>query len=131
MLGSGPLPLTSISIVDAATAKGHSIRVLNMDVVPERICDSEQIFSLLGDKYQGVSHHVCDATGELPNLTEYDAVYVASLVGNSDEDKVKILRNTARHMRKGALIVVRSSSGLSRLLWPVHRPIALVLWRVG
>lgn len=118
MIGSGPLPLTSISIVDAATEKGHSIQVLNIDIIPERIRDSEKIFNLLGPKYGTVSHYVSDAGGALPDLSEYDAVYVASLVGNSDDEKIEILKNTARHMRKGALVVVRSSVGLSRLLWP-------------
>jgi hypothetical protein len=99
------------------------MRILNIDVVPERIRSSEKIFSLLGEKYSGVSHHVADAAGDgLPDLSHYDAVYMASLVGNSDEDKVAILTNTARRMRKGAVVVVRSSSGLSRLLWPVSLP---------
>ena len=121
MLGSGPLPLTALSIVDAAAEKGHAVRVLNIDLVPERIRDSEQMFSLLGEKYNGVSHHVSDAGGVLPDLTAYDAVYVASLVGNTDAEKMDILKNTAGYMRPGAVIVVRSSSGLSRLLWPVSR----------
>ncbi|KAF2259378.1 hypothetical protein CC78DRAFT_586026 [Lojkania enalia] len=118
MLGSGPLPLTSLSIVDSAAEKGQAVRILNIDMVPERIRDSKQIFNLLGDKYRCVSHQISDATGGLPDLSGYDAVYVASLVGNSDGEKVQILKNTARHMRKGAVIVVRSSTGLSRLLWP-------------
>lgn len=120
MLGSGPLPLTSLSIMDFAAEKGHGMRILNIDVVPERIRSSEKIFSLLGQKYSGVSHQVADAAGDdLSDLSNYDAVYVASLIGNSDEDKIGVLRNTAKRMRKGAVLVVRSSSGLSRLLWPV------------
>jgi nicotianamine synthase len=124
MLGSGPLPLTALSIMDFAEEKGqHGMRILNIDVVPERIRSSERIFSLLSDRYNGVSHQVADAGGvDLPDLSNCDAVYVASLIGNSDDDKIGVLRNTATRMRKGAVLVVRSSSGLSRLLWPVSIP---------
>jgi nicotianamine synthase len=124
MLGSGPLPLTSLSVMDFAAEKGqHGMRILNIDVVPERIRSSKKIFSLLGEKYKGVSHQVADAAGDdLADLSHCDAVYVASLIGNSDEDKIGVLRNTAARMRKGAVLVVRSSSGLSRLLWPVSFP---------
>ncbi|KAJ5567186.1 nicotianamine synthase [Penicillium sp. DV-2018c] len=119
MLGSGPLPLTSLSIKNHAIEKNHALDVLNVDIVPERIAASKQIFKLLGSEYGSISHFVSDASGtSLPDLKDSDAVYLASLIGVSNEDKVDVIANVARGMSKDSVIVIRSSSGLSRLLWP-------------
>lgn len=120
MLGSGPLPLTSLSIKDYAIEKNYPLDILNVDIVPERIAASTQIFKLLGGQYDTISHHVSDASGSsLPDLTDSDVVYLASLIGVTNEEKVDVLANVARRMSKDSVIVIRSSSGLSRLLWPV------------
>ncbi|CEJ57094.1 hypothetical protein PMG11_05801 [Penicillium brasilianum] len=119
MLGSGPLPLTSLSIKDYAIEKNYPLDILNVDIVPERIAASTQIFKLLGPQYDTISHHVSDASGSsLPDLTDSDVVYLASLIGVTNEEKVDVLANVARRMSKDSVIVIRSSSGLSRLLWP-------------
>jgi nicotianamine synthase len=120
MLGSGPLPLTSLSVKNHAIEKNHALDVLNVDIVPERIAASKQIFKLLGSEYDTISHFVSDASGtSLPDLKDSDAVYLASLIGVSNEDKLDVIANVARRMSKDSVIVIRSSSGLSRLLWPV------------
>lgn len=119
MLGSGPLPLTSLSLKDYAMENGHPLSILNVDIVPERIEASTRIFSLLGPQYNTISHALSDASGSLPDLTDCDVVYLASLIGITDEEKLAILENVAKHMAKDSVIVIRSSSGLSRLLWPV------------
>ena len=55
------------------------------------------------------------------DLRKFDVVYVASLVGVSQIDKERIILDTASRMRGGALVVIRSSWGLRKILYPVSQ----------
>lgn len=46
-------------------------------------------------------------------------VYLAALVGLEREEKRKVVEHLARHMRPGALLVVRSARGARAFLYPV------------
>lgn len=52
------------------------------------------------------------------SLADSDVVYVAALVGLSQEDKEEIFLNVVRTMRPGALLVIRSAWGLRTCLYP-------------
>lgn len=49
----------------------------------------------------------------------FDVVFLAALVGMSQEGKVDILRALAPKLRKGAVLVCRSAWGVRRVLYPV------------
>jgi hypothetical protein len=62
----------------------------------------------------------CREAGSSPlDLTAFDVVYLAALVGMTQEDKESVLVNIARGMRVGALMVIRTAHGLRSLLYPV------------
>lgn len=53
------------------------------------------------------------------DLTSFDVVFLAALVGRNDVEKKEVIRNVISRMKVGALLVVRSAHSLRRLLYPV------------
>lgn len=51
------------------------------------------------------------------DLREYDVVYLAALVGMSQEQKEEITLRVASTMRPGSLLVVRSAAGIRKCLY--------------
>jgi nicotianamine synthase len=60
-------------------------------------------------------------------LTEFDVVYLAALVGSTQEEKEVLLINIVGKMRERAILVVRSAHGLRRALYAVRwKPFAVL-----
>ena len=53
------------------------------------------------------------------DLGGFDLVYLAALVGSSQQDKERLLVGVVERMRVGALLVVRTAHSLRGLLYPV------------
>ncbi|KAK3365618.1 Nicotianamine synthase [Lasiosphaeria ovina] len=130
-IGSGPLPLTSLCLLDAlksgAIASGPpppqqqkqpSRVVLNIDFSEAAIAASLRLCLALGARGAGMEFMCADAASTAQSLAEFDVVYMAALVGMSQANKEAIVLHVAGRMRPGALLVVRSAWGLRTCLYP-------------
>ncbi|KAK0629539.1 Nicotianamine synthase [Bombardia bombarda] len=123
-IGSGPLPLTSLCLLSAIVLQSRPSTadegpsVLNIDIDPNAIDVSTRLNHALGSRGRGMHFSCAEAGSADQDLSEFDVVYVAALVGMSQADKEDIFIKVASSMRKGSLLVVRSSWGLRTLLYP-------------
>jgi nicotianamine synthase len=136
-IGSGPLPLTSLCLLTAlkdlssflasgeplrvpflGTTQERNVSILNIDRDEEAINASSALSSKLGAQAQGMHFMQANADSAGYDLTGFDVVYLAALVGDCQSEKENLLVNVARRMRTGALIVVRTSWGLRTVLYP-------------
>jgi nicotianamine synthase len=115
-LGSGPLPLTSLRLCHTLS---NNITVLNIDNNSLAISQSSNLCARLGRRGRGMEVKCSDAGSELCDLKDFDVVYLAALVGSSQEEKEGLLVGVVGRMREGAVLVVRSAWGLRRLLYAV------------
>lgn len=126
-IGSGPLPLSSLCL-SHALSNGHAahkqtqtqlITVLNIDNNPQAISQSSALVKSLGTKAKGMQF-LCREAGTSPlNLKAFDIVYLAALVGMTQEEKERVLIHVVRGMRVSTLLVIRTAHGLRSLLYPV------------
>ncbi|KAK3939644.1 putative nicotianamine synthase [Diplogelasinospora grovesii] len=129
-IGSGPLPLTSLCMLDELKNSPMSLKglshcsdriqpvILNMDYDEVAIAASLSLSLKLGARGQGMEFVCAEAGSDHQSLSEFDVVYVAALVGMSQADKEDILVKVANKMKRGALVVIRSSWGLRTCLYP-------------
>lgn len=122
-IGSGPLPFTSWCLLDeirkTATSPDDTIpTITNIDMSPTAIDISSQLNTALGPWGEGMEFLCGEAGSSSISLADSDVVYVAALVGLSQEDKEEIFLNVVRTMRPGALLVIRSAWGLRTCLYP-------------
>lgn len=145
-IGSGPLPLTSLCLLQAlkrdalvtslsspastSTSHNHNtpegtdtdasspIVVLNVDYDATAIAASLSLSLALGEPARGMEFICADASSPSKDLAEFDVVYMAALVGISQAEKEDIMLRVVGRMRAGALLVVRSSWGLRTCLYP-------------
>ena len=98
--------------------------VLNIDHDAAAIAASLKLSLALGEAGRGMEFVCAEAAAdsavsrEDQDLGEFDVVYLAALVGMSQAEKEGIILAVVRRMRKGALLVVRSSWGLRTCLYP-------------
>lgn len=120
VLGSGPLPLTSICIFQTleATSRGPP-RIHNVDVNPNAIMKSSRLCAALGYAGKPMTFACQDALSDELSLDSFDVVYLAALVGTSFGEKHDIVARVAKRMRPGSLLVIRSAHSLRSLLYPV------------
>ncbi|KAK4162697.1 putative nicotianamine synthase [Cladorrhinum sp. PSN259] len=133
-IGSGPLPLTSLCLLRSlkndtlvkSMTKLHDLKdqpeqppiVLNVDYDEVAISASLKLSLALGEAGKGMEFICAEASSASKDLTEFDVVYMAALVGISQAEKENIMLEVVSRMRKGALLVVRSSWGLRTCLYP-------------
>ncbi|KAK1778962.1 Nicotianamine synthase [Copromyces sp. CBS 386.78] len=121
-IGSGPLPLTSWCLLDEIRQNCSSTEniptITNIDMSPTAISVSSQLNAVLGPWGQGMEFLCGEAGSSCPSLADSDVVYVAALVGLSQEDKEDIFLNVVKTMKPGALLVIRSAWGLRTCLYP-------------
>lgn len=112
MVGSGPLPLSGLFL-----AEEYDAEVLLVD--RDRACLElgSKLLGALGCS-AGFQEQWADLTADDIDLTRYDTVLLAALVGADDGEKRNCLMRTAAAMRPGAHLVVRSAAGLRELLYP-------------
>ena len=121
-IGSGPLPLSSLCVCQALD-KVHGgpgiTTVLNIDHDSQAIVQSHTLVAKLGCSAQGM-HFLCQEAGSAEmDLRRFDVVYLAALVGMTQDGKESVLVEVVRGMRVGSLLVVRTAHGLRSLLYPV------------
>ncbi|CZR69558.1 related to nicotianamine synthase [Phialocephala subalpina] len=128
-LGSGPLPLTSLCLCGAfgdplnlPNTSSSPISVLNIDLNPIAISQSQNLCQALGPRGNGMSFTCTSAGSPDVDLKEFDIVYLAALVGSSQTEKEKVLVDVVKRMKEGALLVVRSADRLRRLMYPAFDP---------
>lgn len=131
-LGSGPLPLTSMcllrSLRDGIISQAPPLMdedeekegptVVNVDHDATALASSTILCEKLGAWTQGMIFQCSDASSAL-DLGVFDVVFLAALVGVTQQAKEEIIISVARRMRPGALMVVRSAFGLRTVLYPV------------
>lgn len=121
ILGSGPLPLTSICLADALKIDNHQpICVYNIDRDPWAITKSSELCRRLGHTPATMCFHCVDVLSCSISFKEFDVVYLAALVGMSTEEKRDIVIEISSRMRPGALLLLRSAHSLRSLIYPVR-----------
>lgn len=114
-LGSGPTPFTALCFQERY--HDPSSKYLNIDRNPEANAHASALVERCG--FRNVSFTEADVgSADLPDLREYDVVHFAVLVGDSAAEKKRLLRNVAKAMRPGALILLRSTDSLRTILYP-------------
>ena len=109
VLGSGPLPLTSLCIVKALARNGaRTIHIQNIDR------DSCELCRKLGHSKIYMDFRCADIKSGTIDLYDFDVVYLAALVDFNDEEKDKTIATITKRMRPETLLVLR------RLMYPVN-----------
>ncbi|KAI8822845.1 Nicotianamine synthase [Fimicolochytrium jonesii] len=106
LLGSGPLPMTSICLARETPIQSYNQPhcVHNIDCSMDALICSTQLVAdpkLRND----------------PDFAAFDVVYLAALVGLDVNTKRKVLERLHRAIRPGALLVARSAHSLRTLLY--------------
>lgn len=124
-IGSGPLPLTSFCLLQTLAegpnpwgVRDCSVDVLNVDQSREAIVTSRSLAEDLGLTNKGMRFIMASADDESLDLTGCQVVYLAALVGATQDEKESFLQSIASRMDPGALLVTRSAWGLRKCLYP-------------
>ncbi|HMQ02078.1 MAG TPA: nicotianamine synthase family protein [Candidatus Doudnabacteria bacterium] len=110
-IGSGPLPLAAIFL-----AKQYGIAVTCVDRDVDACVLSEQLIKKLRlENLISIVHS--DAVSVMQNKV-FDAVFVAALVGTTQEEKLELINKIYNVLRPGSLLIIRTAHGNRRLLYP-------------
>ncbi|KAH6639279.1 Nicotianamine synthase [Boeremia exigua] len=119
-IGSGPLPLTSLCILDIFP----SARVHNVDRDFTALSVSRDLCARLG--HAGRMSFACadvsveeNRDEDMVKWSDFDVVFLAALVGMNTLSKLAILAGLVKRLRPGAFVVARSAKGLRAVLYPV------------
>jgi nicotianamine synthase len=128
ILGSGPLPLTSLCICHQLNSSHDNINITchNVDKNAMAISSSTNLCRILGLAESEMCFQCADADSVDVDLRAFDVVYLAAMVGHSSRHKHSMLADMVKRMRPGGLVVLRSTHSLRRLLYPVWHHSALV-----
>ncbi|PFH63095.1 hypothetical protein XA68_18232 [Ophiocordyceps unilateralis] len=118
IIGSGPLPLTSLFFLDEMKKEGGEGRVLNIDRDSEAIEISKAFRDGLGSRGEGMSFAQLDINEKSAPLETFEVVILAALVGHTQAEKEETIARVVRQMKVGAVLLVRSSWGLRKCLYP-------------
>ncbi|KAM0320932.1 hypothetical protein ACHAO8_000226 [Botrytis cinerea] len=106
-------PTSSISLTSH-----HPTTITNIDSNPLANTQAQALCKSLGGlPFTGMKFITSLAGSNDLDLSSYDIVWFAALVGGTQEDKEKILQNVVRKMRKGSLLVMRGVWGLRSVLY--------------
>lgn len=111
MLGSGPLPLTGVVM-----AHDHDLEVQLVDRDDECLSRGAALVDALN--LPRASSVRADVLEDDLDLSGFDVVVFAALVGSDGLEKRAALSRVARSMRPGTHLLVRSAVGLRELLYP-------------
>jgi len=122
-LGSGPLPLSSLCLLEQLQHVGgpqnqDESDIYNIDMDGDAIAQSTALIKKLGYRANGMHFiHGCAGSDEI-DLSPMDVINLAALVGETQAQKEEIIMSVARQMKTGAIMVVRSARGLRTCLYP-------------
>lgn len=108
--GGGPLPLTAILL-----CQKHGLSCTVLENNKESYDLGCKLITSLGLEKKITIQHI-DAQ-EYSDYAIFDVVYIASLVGTTSLSKHEIIISTHNKMKKGALLLCRSSHGARTLLY--------------
>jgi nicotianamine synthase len=114
-LGAGPLPLSALLVAEAL---GTSVAVDAVDCDPVALDAGRRVAAALG--WEGVRFLQGDAL--TLDVSGYDLVMVAALVGATPAAKEVVLQRLAGAMRPGSLLLARSARAARTLLYPPIEP---------
>ncbi|KAJ8117701.1 hypothetical protein OPT61_g1168 [Boeremia exigua] len=118
-IGSGPLPLTSLCMLDIYP----SAHVHNIDRDTSALSVSQDLCARLGyaDRMSFACADMCtgDRGQEMTKWDDFEVVFLAALVGMNTTTKLAILEGLVKQLRSGTLIVARSAKGLRGVLYPI------------
>lgn len=97
----------------------RGVRCCNIDKDAQAVSLSSQVSSALGLSADRFHIRQSDVGRDEVNLYDSDVVCLAALVGDSYEDKRRVVGGVVRQMRPGALLVLRTATSLRQLLYPV------------
>jgi nicotianamine synthase len=120
-LGSGPLPLSSICLLEQlqqVSGTKNEVEIYNVDMDGEAIRRSKELIDKLSYKADGMYFIRGCAGSDDIDLSSMDVVNLAALVGETQAEKEDIIVNVAKQMKIGAIMVVRSARGLRTVLYP-------------
>jgi nicotianamine synthase len=113
-IGSGPLPLTSLCMLD----RYPEASVHNIDRDAAALEVSAELCGKLG--YYGMTFACEDITAaSTTDWESFEVVFLAALVGTETQSKMDILASLATKLVPGTLVVARSAQGLRSVLYPV------------
>ena len=128
-IGSGPLPLTSLCMYEALESSKEEklldltppeeIMILNIDHNHNAISQSTALCKRLGQRACGMCFICQDAESLDVELSSYDVVCLAALVGTTQREKEDALVSIVEKMQPGSLLVIRTAHSLRTLLYPV------------
>lgn len=122
ILGSGPLPLTSLCIHrHFDNFDPGCVTCLNVDQSAAAISCSMDLCRALGHSPETMCFQCADASSPDVDLSSFDVVYLAALVGSCSKHKHNILADVAKRMKPRGLVVLRSAHSLRKLLYPVRK----------
>ncbi|KAL8805104.1 MAG: hypothetical protein Q9182_002194 [Xanthomendoza sp. 2 TL-2023] len=119
VLGSGPLPMTSLCISQSYNSDEDAVVVHNVDRDASAISKSAALCRRLGYRSEQVGFHCADVEGQAFDLRGFDVVYLAGLVGTTNEQKQSIIGGVVQQMSPGAMLILRSAHSIRSLLYPV------------
>jgi len=131
-LGSGSWPMTSLALLDllrngivfgeqtTVTTGKNEMTIMNFDRDQKCIQESRAFCRAIGSQADGMEFCCADARNLPRDLTDFDVVYLAALVGSTAEEKAKMVNYVAQQMRVGALMIIRSVQGLKKCLYQVR-----------
>lgn len=119
VLGSGPLPMTSLCISQSFDNDEDAVVVHNVDRDPWAISKSTALCRRLGYCPEKIRFHCADVEEQTFDLRGFDVVYLAGLVGTTSEKKQEIIGKVVEQMSPGAMLILRSAYSLRSLLYPV------------
>jgi nicotianamine synthase len=128
-IGSGPLPLTSICMLD----RYPNVRVCNIDRDAEALRASQELCSALGNarRMSFACEDIALPSTSGTDWSSFDVVFLAALVGMDTGSKLDILTALAGRMGPGSLVVARSAWGLRGVLYPVGSAVIQAIFLCG
>lgn len=112
IVGSGPLPLTSIVVLQHLH---QSAQIVNYDHNEEANVMGAGIVASYGLENR-VNFVQCTALN-IETLHNADVVYMAALVGNNAQEKREIISHLYKIMKPGAILAARCSTGLREFIY--------------
>ena len=109
IVGSGPLPMTSLCISNHLRNQGGSVICHNIDRNMRAICSSKSVCRALSHTEMSMSFQCSEAEDSKLDFADFDVVYLTALVGAGGKEKCDVLANVVKGMRSGTLVVVRSA----------------------
>jgi len=101
------------------------VQIHNIDRCSTAIALSSQLCQKLGRLTRCLTFE-CTEASDCIDLSSFDVVCLAALVGRETVEKLGIIASVAARMRPGALLVLRSAHGMRKLLCAVLEPAAMV-----